>query len=195
MWYYSRMIKDFLRKNTVVAKWLPLAITITMLCGGMYIVLQQYIRQSANLPQLQLAQDAAVKLGQGIGTENVVTGDKVDIAASLSPYMIVYNKSQQAIAATAELNSHTPELPSGVLDYVSKNHQDIFTWQPQEGVREAVVILSFSGKYPGYVLAGRSLNEAENQIDSIGHDILLLYLFTMGLTYFVYRYKFVANIN
>jgi hypothetical protein len=51
--------------------------------------------------------------------------------------------------------------------------KDRITWQPQSGVRSAIVVTQFKGPNPGFILAGRSLREVEIREDDIMHLIFL----------------------
>jgi len=43
----------------VLKQWLPLAIVIKLLCGLVYVAVQQEVRLSANDPQIGMAEDLA----------------------------------------------------------------------------------------------------------------------------------------
>ena len=47
---------------TMMKTWVPLTIGTTLLCGLVYLATQQSIRQGANDPQIQMAEDAAAAL-------------------------------------------------------------------------------------------------------------------------------------
>ena len=151
---------------TFLKYWLLIAIIISGLCGIIYVVVQQDIRQSANDPQIQMAEDAAAQLAGGQQVQNVVPAEKVDIATSLAPYIIVFDSTGKPIASSAQLNGQTPTIPSGVFDYVRQNGEDRITWQPQPGVRSAIVVTQFKGANSGFVVAGRSLREVEIREDN-----------------------------
>ncbi len=140
---------------------------VTGLSGLIYAAVQQDLRQSANDPQIQMAEDAATKLTDGVQVQTVVPPEKVNIADSLAPYMMVFDATGNPIASSALLDGRTPKIPSSVFDGVRKNGEDRFTWQPQLGVRSAVVVTQFRGPHPGFVLAGRSLREVEIREDHI----------------------------
>jgi sensor histidine kinase regulating citrate/malate metabolism len=54
-----------------------------------------------------------------------------------------------------------PELPAGVFDFAKANGEHTVTWQPQTGVRMAMIILYANSSQVGFVAAGRSLQEVE----------------------------------
>ncbi|MEP6776035.1 MAG: hypothetical protein ABJA50_10615, partial [Chloroflexota bacterium] len=147
--------------------WLPIAAAITALSGLVYVVAQQTYRQSANDPQIQLAEDAAAQLEAGAQPQALAGSNKVDIAHSLAPFLIIYDDTGSPIASSAQLNGQTPPLPLGVFTDARKSGEDRITWQPQEGVRSATIITHFAGPHPGFVLSGRSLAETEHRIDQI----------------------------
>jgi hypothetical protein len=164
---------------SIIVSWLPLGVAVTLICGIMYVTAQQNYRLNADDPQIQMAEDAAMALGHGLSANTVVGSNKVDMAASLSPFFIVFDQSGQAIASSAVLNGQTPTPPAGVFDYAKQHGQNRFTWQPQPGVRIATVLNYFSSETNGYILAGRSLREAEKRVDDLGAGVLLGWAVTM----------------
>jgi hypothetical protein len=149
-------------RRTLVA-WLPFAVALTVLAGLAYALDQSNLRQGADDPQIQLAEDAAARLAAGAPVATVVphTGAPVDIARSLAPFVIVYDTADRPLASTAILDGATPLLPVGV-SASARQREDRVTWQPRDGVRVAAVVVSFSG---GTVVAGRSLREVESRED------------------------------
>lgn len=113
--------------KTILKYWLVMAVTITGLVGLCYVAVQQDIRQSANDPQIQMAEDTAAKLADGQSIQNVVPSEKVDIAKSLAPYIIVFDATGKPLASSAQLDGQTPTISAGVTDYMKHNDEDRFT--------------------------------------------------------------------
>jgi hypothetical protein len=111
---------------------LPLAVLVTLLCGVVYIVAQQGYRIPANDPQIQIAQDTARALGEGVTAESLLPPAKVDIGHSLAPFIIIYDDKGTPVAGNGMLWGQLPDLPSGVFDYTRKNTEDRITWQPNQ---------------------------------------------------------------
>jgi hypothetical protein len=128
---------------------------------------QQAYRSGANDPQIQMAEDAAQALAAGQAVDTVLPPNRIDIAQSLAPFLIVYNSDGSPLASNAVLHDRIPELPSGVLDYTRQKGEDRITWQPEPGVRSAVIILPVSGSQSRFVLAGRSLREVDEREGSL----------------------------
>jgi hypothetical protein len=140
---------------------------ITALCLLIHLEVQQLLRRSADDPQIQMAEDTARALAAGKPIEDLAPVDKVEISDSLAPYLIFYDAQGQMVRSSANLHGQIPELPKGVLDAARQNGEDRITWQPEAGVRSAVVVAAINGGQGGYVLAGRSLREVEKRIDML----------------------------
>jgi hypothetical protein len=131
---------------------------ITLACGLVYVTVQQSFRQSANDPQIQMAEDTARQLEAGASAQVLVGNQTIEIDKSLAPYIIIYDEKTEVVASNATLDNEPPKPPQGVFEYTKQNNQDRITWQPKAGVRSAIVMQHYNG---GYVLAGRSLREVE----------------------------------
>lgn len=150
--------------RAIVIRWLPLAFVVTILAGLVYLAVQQTLRQSADDPQIQLAEDAAAALAAQ-PPQSVLPPEQVDMAASLRPYVMVMSESGDSVASSVSLHGRPPALPSGVLEYVRQHGEERLTWEPEAGVRSATVVVRYAGSHPGFVLAGRSLREVERRED------------------------------
>jgi hypothetical protein len=148
----------------IIKGWLPLAIATAGLCGLAYLTVQQSLRMDANDPQIQMAEDAASALNGGASVDSVVPTTRVELATSLAPFMIVFDDSGKVLAGSATLHGSVPAYPSGVLDYTRQKGEDRVTWQPENGVRMATVVVKYN---QGFVLAGRSMREVEIRIGNI----------------------------
>jgi len=171
--------------NKLLPYWLLIVFIVTGLCGLVYTAVQQDIRLSADDPQIQMAEDTAALLAHGQQVQNVVPSEMVDIAHSLAPYIIVFDTTGKPLASSAQLDSQTPTIPSGVFDYVRQHGEDRITWQPQPGVRSAIVVTQLKGPHPGFVLAGRSLREVEKREDNMMHIVLVGWIAMLLITFLV----------
>jgi len=144
----------------IFKKWLPLAIASAGLCGLAYLTVQQSLRMGANDPQIQMAEDAASALNGGASMDSIVPSAKVELSTSLAPYYMIFDDSGKVLASSASLHGAVPVYPSGVLEYTRRNGEDRVTWQPENSVRMATVVVRSNN---GFVLAGRSLREVEKR--------------------------------
>lgn len=158
-----------------IIEFLPLTIAITGLAGMVYLVGQQMYRQSANDPQIQMAEDLAQALNNSKTLESLVAQNKVDIATSLAPYVTVFDESGKPVWSNATLDGKTPGLPNEVFD-VSRSEQVRTIWQPQFGVRSAIVVSKYN---QGFVMAGRSLREVEKREQMLMIQVGVAWLMTM----------------
>lgn len=177
--------------KTTFKYWLLVAVIIVGFYFSMYAAVQQVLRQGANDPQIQMAEDTAAKLAAGQSIQSIMPTEKVDIATSIAPYMIVFDANGTPIASSAQINGQTPSFPSSVFDFVRKNGEDLITWQPQDGVRSAVVVTQFKGTSTGFVLAGRSLREVEirenNLLLLLNLGWITMLIITLPITALVFR--------
>ena len=147
------------------ALFLPLAVAASMACGLVYLTGQQILRSGANDPQLRLAEDAAAALDGGSDPAAVIPVDtSVDVAASLAPFLVVYDPAGRVLVTDGVLDGGDPIVPRGVLDHARDASPNIVTWQPRAGVRVATVTVAWTG---GTVVAGRSLREVERREDGL----------------------------
>ncbi len=137
--------------------WLGAVAILVIVFGTIYGVVQQSQRRGANYPQIQIAEDTAVELDGGTMPSSLVQG-RVDMARSLAPFVIVYDKSGKAVTGSGYLDGKVAQVPIGVLQHARGKNYNFVTWQPKSGVRIAAVSAS-AQKY--YVLSGRSLTEVE----------------------------------
>src|SRR5260370_409106 len=73
--------------------WVPLAVAVTGVAALVYGALQQDLRQGANDPQIQMAEDGAAKLNAGATPSAVVPSETIELATSLQPYVMVFNEA------------------------------------------------------------------------------------------------------
>jgi hypothetical protein len=143
------------------AFFLPMAVLATATCGLAYAETQQALRSGANDPQFQLAEDGAARLDAGAAAASVVDASQtIDLAASLAPFVIVFDADGRVLATNATLDGGQPVPPRGVLAAARPGPPNAVTWQPRDGVRIATVVVAWKG---GTVLAGRSLRLVEQR--------------------------------
>ena len=171
--------------KTILKYWLIVALATTAFCGLAYTTIQQTLRQGANDPQIQMAEDIANELENGETVTSVTPTNQVDLAHSLAPFVILFNDQGTQIASSGRLHGQSPTLPGGVLDYVQRHGEDRITWQPEHGVRIATVVIGYSGTNPGFVLVGRSMREVERRIDQITLFCGVTWIATLGLALIV----------
>ncbi|HVQ44479.1 MAG TPA: hypothetical protein VMT30_05940 [Candidatus Saccharimonadia bacterium] len=140
--------------------------TLTLgLTALIFVSVQQSLRQSANDPQIQLAEDGAAAMAKGTAPADIVGDQPVDVVASLKPIVITYRGDGGLAAFNGEFGSAKPVPPDGAFAYARAHGQNRFTWEPAPGLRLATVLVYNGGEHPGYVLAARNLREIELRED------------------------------
>ncbi len=168
--------------------WLAYIVSSATLTMFVYMAVQQQYRQSANDPQVQMAEDAAATLDAGKTPDLVVGVPKIDLRDSLAPFLIVTDENFRVLASSGQLDGKNVVPPRGAFEAAKSNtgkdtpvsQENRITWQPASGVREAAVIVHRSG---GYVVAARSLREVENREQQLTNlaGITLGFLLVVGL--------------
>jgi hypothetical protein len=74
------------------AIWLPVSAAATVVILLISVAAQQDLRRGANDPQIQLAEDAAAQLDAGATPAAVLPPEHVDMAHSLAPFVIVFDR-------------------------------------------------------------------------------------------------------
>jgi hypothetical protein len=156
-----------------IAFFLPAAAALTMAAGLTYLAVQQDLRIGANDVPQQLAEDGAGALDAGTDPATVAGAGRVQIDATLAPFVAIFDGQGRLLASDASLDGHPPAPPLGVLQAAQASGRDAVTWQPRGGVRVALVVLPWRG---GTIAAGRSLRLVESRIDNIGALLALGWL-------------------
>jgi hypothetical protein len=165
-----------------LAIWLPIVIVTTAVCGLVYVSVQQALRQSANDPQIQMAEDAADAIVAGASAESVLPPNRIDVARSLAPFTVVFNENGQVVAASGLLHHQPIQVPAGVLDNVRLHGESRLTLQPESGVRIAGIIVKYDGDHSGFVLAGRSMRELESRSAQTRVFVAIAWIVGLGVS-------------
>ncbi|HSX41854.1 MAG TPA: hypothetical protein VLE93_00720 [Candidatus Saccharimonadales bacterium] len=172
------MIKSFF--------WLWLTAMVLITGGAMLVDLtvQQNYRQTANDPQIQLAEDLGNQLKNAVVSCNHF--EPTDIATTQAPFVDVFDEQGNAVnfclpgvqnlAAVGQINNHLPKLPAGVFAFAKSRGTAHFTWQPEPKLRFAAVVNYYHGENHGYVLAARSLEETEKRERALDQTVLLAWI-------------------
>jgi hypothetical protein len=132
-----------------------------------YVAVQQTLRLGANQTPQQLAEDAAVKLANGMTPGDIVGSAQIDEAASLSPFVTIVDSQYHVLASSGVMDGQVPLPPTGVFQSAGKSGLDRVTWQ-HAGIRDAAVIVpARTSTGTDYVLAAHSLRLTEATIDHL----------------------------
>ena len=200
------MLRDTFARPALIFNALILCVLATGLALALYSIPQQVLRQGANDPQIAMADDLVAKLEQGITPSQAVPAAGLDMARSLTPFVIVYDDQGRPLASQAELNGQTPAPPQGVFDYVRQHGEERVSWQPilgatsnrdekyplnggmalqhSHGIRIAAVIQRVqlaNGNPGGFVLAGRNMREVEDREQQVRQMAGLTWIGMLGV--------------
>lgn len=135
----------------------------TLTLGCVYLSVQQNFRMNANDPQIEIAQDASRSLAGGLRAvhDRISVSGPVPIERSLAPWLAVFTSEGRVRATSGLLNGAPPSMPAGVFAFVRAHGEDRVTWQPQPGIRSALIVTQTP--QGAFVVAGRSLREVEKR--------------------------------
>jgi len=168
-----------------VAVYFPLAFGLTIAAVIAWAIAQSSTRTAGNIPQLQIASDAARRLDAGISPTVIAGGHTVDLATNFATHISVYDRRGRLLASTARLDSTVPVPPKGVLDAAQRQRSNDVTWEPQPGLRIAAVVVSWRS---GTVLVGRSLApivQREVDLAKVVAAVWLIVLVVVGMAVMV----------
>ena len=146
--------------SSVIAHFV-VAIIITVMLLTVYISVQQSYRSSANDPQIQIARDLSDALSAGGTTTQFFPAGTIDISKSLAVFTAIFSADGKVLQSSGLLDGKFPQPPAGVFEFTNANNEDVLTWQPQTGVRLAMVFEKINAQGEGFVAVGRSLKETE----------------------------------
>ncbi len=134
----------------------------TVFCGLVFVTVQQDLRQTANDPQIEIAEEFANNISGGQLPQ--FSEQKLDLNKSLSTWVAFYDKDGNPLASNASLDGQLPKPPSGIFTNAQKVGQYNVTWQPKKEIRQALVVKSIvNNDVQQYIVAGRSLREIEKR--------------------------------
>jgi len=137
------------------------ACLVTVLCLVVYAAVQQTYRTAANDPQVQLATEIKNRLEQSESILPIFPSDTISLTRGLSVFAALYNADGQPISSSGFLHGQMPRLPAGVFEVTKTKGENRVTWQPEPGVRMAMVLLKINTATVQFVAVGRSLQEIE----------------------------------
>ncbi len=155
--------------------WLPFAATIIVLSGMIYCAAWNNYRSNANDPQVQIAEDVVIAIGQGQPADGLVPAlGTTELGSTLSPFLMVFNATGTIIGSSISVDGKNPELAESVLAVAKTEGQNRTTWEPKVGVRAAVVIMPYKDSTgEGFVVAGRSLREVDARAKMVLMEIVI----------------------
>ena len=181
-------------KKTSLFNYVIVSAIITVIFGVLYATVQQSYRTNADDPQIEIAREINSELRDGKPIDGFFA-DSINIAGSLSPFVILFNTSGKSLRSSGYLDGKMPELPKGVFDFTREHGEDRITWQPQNGVRMAMVILYSNTSPVGFIAVGRSLQEVEIREHNLVTTTFIGWIICIGLILLYAVIEFYKNSN
>ncbi len=158
-----------------LAAWIIGVVVATFTLGTVYVVAQQLDRQAADQVGAQLATQVASELSTG-SSATVDSLPHVDLAASLAPFVVVYDASGHPVSGNGYLDGRLAEPPAGVIAAAASEGSNHVTWQPRAGLRFATVEIRSGDQV---VMGAQSLIPTEQRAERLGLLVAFAWLGTM----------------
>lgn len=169
--------------NKYMYRFLPFAVLVTFLSGLILVVTHNEIRQAANNPQIEIAENAIDLIFSGVQPYTLYASRPIDIEKRLSTFQEIYNDKGDVIGSNGRLDGQNPQIPQGVLEYARTHGENRLTWEPKPGVRLATVVMRFasstSTSTAGFVLAARNMREIENRQKDLIIEVVVGWVITL----------------
>jgi hypothetical protein len=174
------------------SSWIPIATLITFLSFLVMGASQQIYRTLMDDPQTQLVHDGAFALAHGeVPAQIVPRGQLIDIQYNLAPFIAIYDKTGKPLEASGTLYSKPPQPPLGLFDYTRAQGKHRVSWQPEPGVRIALV-MQYVPEKDWFVVAGRNMQEAEQRMRKLALSIVFGWMVTL-IAYSVAHFIFARS--
>jgi|GEM_PF-1815001 len=147
------------------------------------VAYQQVLRLDADRQPTHLVSAAETQLAQGQDTSTLLTAPHSEISSNIwlegtAPFTAVYDAAGEPIAGDATLHGTLPQPPKGIFAYLREHGHHKVTWQPELGIRVALVGQHLpDGRF---VLAGQSLIRSETR--EVQFHSLLLWIWAAMIT-------------
>ncbi len=172
--------------------WVPIAVSLTCMCLILYVVTRESYRSSQHDPQMQIAEDSALRVSAGINPTTFAIKETVDISVSLSSWLAIYDATGTPIVSTGLIDGEMPQPPAQVFHELRSRTIDVSTgpaqakenlasWELPSGVRQALVVVQTKDHF---IVAGRSMREVDQRIWNMESAIGIGWVLTLLATFF-----------
>jgi len=162
--------------------WLFSFIILTILFGVIYkasrISLDSALYDPLATEAVDVAWETAIR-AEKEGKVSAPTPKQINVETSPVTFVTVYDKDKKVVGSSGDLDKNPPQLPPEFLEDTDPYARNYFSWEPKEGVHLAGVTVSM-GEY-GYVLAGRSMQEADRQGTRLTKMVVIGWLASVSL--------------
>lgn len=151
-----------LERYRAITIFLTLVLLISVIFVAICVSARTVFRQNANDPQVEVTDQVASIVRQGVPLDAIVSGaEQIDLATSKALFVVVYDGDRNLVGSSATFNGDNPQIPGDALDKAKQAEDYRFDWQPDNGLKFGLVAKAIDDQ--AFVVAGRSLTEMENR--------------------------------
>jgi hypothetical protein len=145
---------------------------------------QQYLRYAINChPTMTVNKIVAEVASAPLTACQTLHGSRSEMATpdwlrGDDSFTALYDAAGQPVMSDITLHGALPRPPAGIFEYMRTHQIDRVTWQPEQGIRVALV----GQRLPngGFVLSGQSLLESENREARFHNLMLVIWIFMVA---------------
>lgn len=159
-----------LDKYRTVAIFLALVILVSLIFASICWAARGTMRQAANDPQVEVTDQVAGIIRQGVPLDAIVGGaEQIDVVQSDALFVMIFDKDKNLAGSSAVLNGQPLSVPGESFDQAKATGDYRFDWQVSDDRKVAAVMKPVDDT--GYVLAGRSLAEYEKRANALSQPL------------------------
>ncbi|HMR55373.1 MAG TPA: hypothetical protein PKD34_02160 [Candidatus Doudnabacteria bacterium] len=159
-------LHEALERYRAIAIFVTLVALVSVLFISICYSARTVFRQQANDPQIEVTEQVAGIVRQGVPIDAIVSSaEQIDLNSSKALFVMIFDNERTMTGSSAQLNGEAPSIPSEVFDKANEMGEYRFDFQPAENLKFAGVMKKIDNS--AYVLAGRSLSEMETRVAAL----------------------------
>ncbi len=174
-------LHEALERYRAVAIFVALVALVSVLFISICYSARTVFRQQANDPQIEVTEQVAGIVRQGVPIDAIVSSaEQIDLNSSKALFVMIFDNERSLAGSSAQLNGEAPSVPSEVFDKTNEMGEYRFDFEPSENLKFAGVMKKIDDS--AYVLAGRSLSEMETRAAALEQPLWIGWIISVLLS-------------
>ncbi|HAG27614.1 TPA: hypothetical protein DCG61_02440 [Patescibacteria group bacterium] len=174
-------LHEALERYRAVAIFVALVALVSVLFISICYSARTVFRQQANDPQIEVTEQVAGIVRQGVPIDAIVSSaEQIDLNSSKALFVMIFDNERSLAGSSAQLNGEAPSVPSEVFDKTNEMGEYRFDFEPSESLKFAGVMKKIDDS--AYVLAGRSLSEMETRAAALEQPLWIGWIISVLLS-------------
>lgn len=191
-------LSEVLETYRAVAIFLSLVLLVTTIFVSICYASRAVFRQAANDPQIEVTEQVAKIIEQGVPLEAIISSaEVVELNDSKALFVVIYDGEKNLVASSATLDGQSLSIPAEQVALASGQDTHRFDWQPKDELKFALVSKKVGDS--AYIVAGRSLAETTLRMESLRPILfggwIVSILFSLLITFLIRPQRSLAIIE